>query len=653
MDKGEAREIEKNAALEEAAYRLLPRARVRREQANRDPIVDYLDIPVFQGYVNQVIAKGAVLRHRSRWFNAVSVTLDADLIKEIEDLPFVRTVEPVRKLAPSGPRLFPADTDYHPAGIHIPPGPDPALADTALYGPSFEQLDEIGVIAVHDSGYTGAGVLVGMFDTGFYKVHQSLKDQPVIAEWDFVFEDGETQNEAGDVEGQHNHGTATWSALGGYSPYNLIGPAYGASFFLAKTEDIGSETPLEEDNYVAALEWADSLGVGVVSSSLAYRLFDDSQYDYSYEDLNGDVATITVAVDIAASRGILVSSAMANEGPSPGSLWTPADADSMLAVGAVDSDNQIMDFSSRGPTSDGRTKPEVVARGYGTYSASAQSAFSYQYASGTSLSTPLVGGSAALVWEAHPEWGAMDVRDALMQTADRAGFPDNDYGWGRINVHAAIYDISPPIYPLPFDLTLPEDGDSTSSPDILFSWEPSRDPDSGDPITYTLWIASDADMVDIVHETSTTDTSIGVEGVLAEDSFYYWTVLAADLDVNQRRARRVYEVFTGSATGVEEEKGVPKSWSGLLQNYPNPFNPQTTITFSVAEGDGAVDVRLAVFDMRGRLIRTLLETSKTSGIHQVSWDGTDDSGTRVGSGLYFYRLTVDGNTVTRKMNLLK
>jgi subtilisin family serine protease len=652
-DKGEAQGSALSSELLRAEADLLPAARERRQKSMSGSLVDERDVPVYSPYVEKLVEKGARLRHRSRWLNAVSLVARDEIISAIARLPFVKKVTPLVRLARSGPRTILPQGAREKMVADLPLGIHHAQGDTAFYGEAFYQLAEIGVPAVHDSGYTGAGVLVGMFDTGFYQVHQSLRDQAVIAERDFIFGDGETQNEAGDDPGQHEHGTVTWSVLGGYAPSILIGPAYGASFFLAKTEDTRSETPVEEDNYVAALEWADSLGVSVVSASLAYRDFDDPLYDYEWEDIDGNTATITVAVDIAASRGILVANAMGNSGyEGPGSLWTPADADSMLAVGAVDAGNVVADFSSRGPTFDDRIKPEVVARGVDTYCAFSYSPYSYGSAGGTSLSTPLVGGAAALVMEAHPEWGAMEVRDALMQTADNQATPDNDRGWGRIDVRAAIYDVSPPIFPVPFSLLSPGDGDSLDVSHIDFVWGASRDPDAGGPVSYTLLIARDQGLSDIVLETSTAETTLALEGGLAADSTYYWGVQASDQDTRERWAREVWSFSTALPSSIGPGDELPRTWTGLFQNSPNPFNPSTIIAFSVG-GERRARVKLEIFDVRGRRVRILKDGPAGPGVHRLTWDGRDGAGRSAGSGIYLYRLSVDGVSVTRKMNLQK
>jgi subtilisin family serine protease len=653
IDKGETQGLALSSGLVRAEANLLPAARERRARSMAGRLVDERDVPVYAPYVDALVAQGATLRHRSRWLNAVSIAASDKTISAIERLPFVKKVTPVVHLARSGTRTIAPRGAREKSVRSLPLGAHHAQGDTAFYGEAFYQLDEIRVPEVHDAGYTGAGVLVGMFDTGFYKVHEALRGQPIVAEHDFVFADGQTQNEPEDVSGQHDHGTLTWSALGGYAPYTMIGPAYGASFFLAKTEDIRTETPVEEDYYVAALEWADSLGVSVVSASLAYRDFDDPFPDYAPEDIDGNTAVITVAVDVAASRGILVANAMANEGPDPGSLWTPADADSMLAVGAVyPGEGMIADFSSRGPTFDGRIKPEVVARGVDTFCAFSYSPDAYGGASGTSLSTPLVGGAVALVFEAHPEWGAMAVRDALLQTADNQATPDNDRGWGRIDVYAAIFGVTPPVFPIPFSLILPPDGDSTGSEDIEFAWEASDDPDGGGPVTYTLLVARDEALSDIVLETSTEGNTLIVDGVTGPDTSYYWSVRASDEDMRERQAREVWRFSRAGQTSLDPEEGLPLARTGLFQNSPNPFNPSTVITFSVG-GDRKAHVKLEIFDVRGRRIKTLISDNIEPGMHRLTWNGTDRHGRSVGSGIYFCRLAVEGLTMTRKMNLLR
>ncbi|UCH10638.1 MAG: S8 family peptidase [Fidelibacterota bacterium] len=322
----------------------------------------------------------------------------------------------------------------------------PYLAKTQLdYGPSEGQLALMNVPAVHELGYSGRGITVLMLDTGYYKDHESLQTERILAEYDFLFNDEETQNEdyrdstlLEQRYSQHNHGTHTMSALGGYQPGKLIGPAYECSFLLAKTESVPGEFPGEEDNYVAGLEWGEAQGADIVSSSLGYLDW------YTYDSLDGQTAVTTQAVRWATRLGMLVVTSAGNERTNSawgGYIIAPADADSIIAVGAVDAYGHLAGFSSHGPTFDDRIKPEVVAQGMSVMSASSAGPSAYATGSGTSMSAPLVAGSTALLLQAHPSWGPMDVRQAILSTASQASQPNNDFGWGIPDILAALqYD---------------------------------------------------------------------------------------------------------------------------------------------------------------------------------------------------------------------
>jgi subtilisin family serine protease len=426
-DKGIRSDGDFARARAQAEAALTKSARERRAAIADGHLVDYLDLPVPADYLQAVAATGARLRHPSRWLNAVSVQATWSELQAIAALPQASRVLPVARgrrspLPDSPPEPFSSAQ----SGTHL-----------LSYGPSLAQLEELQVANAHDLGYSGDGVLVCMLDTGFFKAHESFDaiqmSGRLVAERDFIQGDLNTQNQAGDPPTQHNHGTYTWSALGGEMAGELYGPAYGATFAIAKTEDVSDETPIEEDHWLAASEWADSLGADVISSSLGYLDW------YEYSDMDGNTAVTTVAADIAASRNIVVATAAGNEGMSSWHyIIAPADGDSVLAVGAVNSENEVADFSSHGPSFDGRTKPEVVARGVSTHCATTLSKSTYGDVSGTSLATPLVGGAAALVIEAHPTWSAWRVRQALIRTADTFATPDNRRGYGRIRVVDAI-----------------------------------------------------------------------------------------------------------------------------------------------------------------------------------------------------------------------
>ena len=419
------------AQLQTHAAGLDPHAAARRARSMGPALCDHTDLAICEDYRVQIVAMGLVSVQTSRWLNAVSVYGSIDALQAVAQLQFVRKITPVAQGRSDRARGSQSDTL---------PDPEPRR-DAFDYGPSRDQFDEIGVLDLHELGLSGAGVRIAVLDTGFYRDHPAvariLAEGRLLAQWDFINNDGETQDEPGDPEGQHNHGTTVWSLIGGFAEGELIAPAYGADFLLAKTEDTSGEEPIEEDYWVAAAEWADAQGADVLSSSLAYIQW------YEYSDLDGDTATTTIAADIAAGRGIVVCSAAGNYGTMDWFyIGAPADADSIVAVGATEPDGSMWLDSSHGPTYDGRTKPEVCARGAMTYAATIPGGHGgpdeYRHFDGTSVATPMVAGCAALLLETHPIWTAMEVREALMMTADNNQSPDNHRGWGRIDASEAL-----------------------------------------------------------------------------------------------------------------------------------------------------------------------------------------------------------------------
>lgn len=381
-----------------------------------------LDLPVPPDYLNAVTATGARIRHASRWLGAVSAQTTAAQRTQIQSLPFVSFMEPVAR----GRR----DTRYD-------TGPASSATSTAdypqSYGLSLLQLLPLQVPELHALGLSGAGVLIAILDTGFRLVHDvfdSLNtDGRVIDQWDFVQGDSLVANDSLDVPGQDFHGTEVLSTMAALKPGELVGASPRAQFLLAKTEDLASETPVEEDHYVAALEWADSAGARVLSSSLSY--------DFGYV-MDGTEGISTLAANTAAARGLLLVTAVGNSGPQPTTLGAPADAFDIVSVGAVDASGTIAFFSSRGPTADGRTKPEVVAQGVAVNVADPSSPDGYVAVNGTSFATPLTAASAALLVGAHPDWTPLMLREALMSSGDHHEAPDNAYGSGRFALLPAL-----------------------------------------------------------------------------------------------------------------------------------------------------------------------------------------------------------------------
>lgn len=427
---------DKGVTSEDQLHTLLASVPVTRRREKRmtraDAAQNASDLPVLEAYVEQVHRTGARVRTVSRWMNAVSVDAGADEVEAIRSLPCVVATIPV---ATSIPRAEPVAL---PAGASRGEGPGGTQDFPYNYGLSLSQDLQLNVPELHALGLTGEHVLIACFDTGFRLDHDAFNalvaDGRVLASRDFIFGDTGVANDSLDAAGQDNHGTWVLGTLAGFAPGELIGPAFGADYLLAKTEDIRSETPVEEDYYVAALEWADSIGADIVTSSLSY--------DFGYV-MDGTQGISTQAANTAAARGILLCTAMGNEGPGAATLWAPADAFMIIAVGAVDAQGEIASFSSRGPTADARIKPELCARGVSDYTVAVGTTTGYSSVSGTSFATPLTAASAALLQSAHSDWGPLALRDALMQSGDRASAPDDSYGWGIFDLLAAL-EAQPP-----------------------------------------------------------------------------------------------------------------------------------------------------------------------------------------------------------------
>ncbi len=399
------------------------------------------DLSVNADYIEHLHQLGVDVRTRSRWLNAVSVRVAPEMRSLLEELSFVRAVERVRRFR--RPKTEPAALPL--------PAARPAVQGG--YGPSFEQMAQVGVISLHQRGFTGEGVRIAVIDNGFHYVEHKAFQQKlnVVAERDFVNGDGVVSDEddqpvTGDEtrSAQNLHGAQVLSVLAAYDPDRFIGVAPDAEYILAKTEDNATELPVEEDRWIAGLEWADSLGADVVNSSLGYNIWDVGD-SYEYADLDGETALTTRAAALAVQRGLVVVVAAGNEGRG---LWhyitAPADAEGVIAVGSVDvpvgSERlpRIAASSSRGPTADGRIKPDVVAPGEGVVVADLRGG-DYMRSSGTSFAAPLVSGICALLLQAHPEWDAAQVLEALRSTAldlGEAG-PDTIYGWGQVDALAA------------------------------------------------------------------------------------------------------------------------------------------------------------------------------------------------------------------------
>lgn len=415
----------------QAEQLLSGKAIARREKANI-PVPDIHDLPVYRGYLAQIRQLGLNLHCTSKWLNTGLFGTDqpAD-ISSIISLPFVSGLKLVKNPYSKGEPSDKLDFEYKEA------------EETA-----FEwQTSMLNVNTLYNTGFDGKGVLIAILDGGFLGAENlsSLSNlrarKGIVGTYDFV---GLKKN----VYVSHDHGTAVLSVLAGQLSTYLRGSATGADFLLLRTEEAVREFPLEEDLWAAGAEYADSAGADIISTSLGYSVFEDPSMNYSYKNMDGNTAFVTRAADIAASRGILVVASAGNERNKEWKrIIAPADGDSVLAVGAVNDAGNISTFSSAGPSSDRRVKPDICAMGVGVIVQ--VNPYSTGRASGTSFSCPLVSGMAACLKQAVPEASAAYIISALQQSGNRYNMPDSLYGFGIPDAEKAlsllqdVYLISP------------------------------------------------------------------------------------------------------------------------------------------------------------------------------------------------------------------
>lgn len=393
---------------------LSERAIARRQKSNY-PITSE-DLPVNSTYIEQVLTIGNIeFLHSSKWFNAITIkTTNPDLLESIAALPFVSDIKRVNKYQSP---ILPNEVER--ANF---------ANEQNAYGEGWSQLLQLNGDQLHALGYRGEGMWIGVLDAGFKRV-------PILPVFDRLYNRG-TLTEVHDfvdwdgvVTDHHYHGTYVLSTMGGYLQDSLIGTAPDAHYFLFRTEEGGSEFEIEEDNWVAAIEQADSIGVDLVNSSLGYSTFDDPEQDHNYADMDGRTTRIAIAATLAARRGILVVTSAGNLGTSDWHyISTPGDADSVLTVGAVDILGDHAPFSSFGPSADGRVKPNVVALGLAASYASNDSTI--RQGNGTSFASPILCGMAACLWQAHPQATNLDILDAIEESSHLFFNPNDSLGHG-------------------------------------------------------------------------------------------------------------------------------------------------------------------------------------------------------------------------------
>jgi hypothetical protein len=381
--------------------------------------IDSLDLPVNQNYVAKVVNVGAKLIHSSKWLNGITVKAETDSFSiKMAKLPFVKKVQLTKTTTTKSAVQKFIETS---GNENIP-------IDASLYGPSVYQTSILNGQFLHNRNYKGLGMQIAVLDGGFLNVNKYAAfdslwaNNQILGTKDFV-------DPTEDFYSTNYHGMSVLSCMGGNVPGKLIGTATKASYWLIRSEDTDSEFLIEEDNWVAAAEFADSVGADIINSSLGYTQFDDAAMNHPYSEIDGKTTRVTRGANIAASRGMLVFASAGNEGNKTWKyLVAPSDGEKVIGVGAVNKDSIPASFTSYGPAYGGRIKPNVSAVGWNTYLQKSDGSFGYS--NGTSFSSPVMAGMAASYWQSVSHVPAAEIKKTIEKFSHLYLNPDAQLGFG-------------------------------------------------------------------------------------------------------------------------------------------------------------------------------------------------------------------------------
>jgi len=641
--------------------------RMKTKSAN--DVVDNSDIPIYNLYAEIISEKVNSLRHQIKWFNAISAEVTKSQIEELSSLNFVKQIELVEIYKKN--REDQLVTDQLSQQICYTDA-----VDSMNYGSSLTQMSLIKANLVHNQGIYGQGVMIANFDVGFRnQTHEVFTTLPmkIPNQYDFY----RHQQGAGNVQLSSSHGTETLSLNGGYKPGQLISPAFKSTYIVARTEVDSFERPLEMDNWVAASQWADSLGADVISSSLGYLDFDAGYPSWTWSDMNGRTMVVTNGADLAADHGIVVCNSAGNNGNNAlhNTLIGPADGDSVFTIGSVTSTGVRSSFSSVGPTTDvpARIKPDVMAMGSNNRVATVGSNTTYVNGSGTSYSCPMTAGVVGQVLSANKTLTNMQVMGIMKKFASNSASPNNLMGWGIIDALLSVdsarkLDNTPPVilHTQPFLTTL-NTGVITMKSKIT---------DNG---IIRLW-TNEAPMLYYRKSSNGGINWTNYSAVLNSyyngvDSFFFdipgsalgttvqYYLAAQDIALptpkmstlptggagtyppGQTAPPTRFQFLVG-ILGIEPVSGEIPNVFKLYNNYPNPFNPSTKISFDLPK---LGITKLVVYDITGREDAVLVNNEELrAGKYEVTFDGANLS-----SGVYFYRITSGDYSDVKKMILIK
>ena len=413
---------------------LSKRAIERRERMGLE--LTSRDLPISPEYVKSLDEAGYKITNRIKWLNTLIV--EGEDKAALKSFPFVKEVMQVVRNEEAQQKPFFENEDYN---IAAPASSSKTRTENVYeYGEAFNQIEMLNGHIVHNAGYDGEGMVIAVLDAGFRKVDQ-------IDAFDSLWANEQILGTRNYVNSENvfsptisSHGMAVLSTMGGNLPGEIVGTAPKADYWLVRTEDASDEYLLEEYYWVDGAEFADSAGADIINSSLGYTNgFNDPENNHTYEDMNGDTALVTIGADIAASTGILVVNSAGNSGNSSWfHIGAPADGDSVMAVGAVDGGGNYVSFSSKGPSYDGRVKPNVAAKGSSATVASEWGGVTYS--NGTSFSSPITAGMVASIWQANPYLSNMELIALIQEHGNQYNNPDSLLGYG-IPDYGAMLDV--------------------------------------------------------------------------------------------------------------------------------------------------------------------------------------------------------------------
>lgn len=399
---------------------------IERRRKQNLPI-DSTDLPVCRKYIDEIRKQGVKIVVTGKWDNFVTVSCnDTTLIDRIAALPFVLSTEKVWISPGAGKPSMVTERD---SVLN-----QPTIHSDSIYGRAITQIQMSNGDKLHEAGFKGQGMTIAVIDAGFHNVDKitAMQNIRILGTKDFV-------NQQADIFAESSHGMSVLSCIGMNRPDIMTGTAPEASFWLLRSEDEYSEHLVEQDYWSAAVEFADSVGVDVINTSLGYYSFDDKSKNYKYRDLDGRHALMSRQASHIADKGMILVCSAGNSGAGSWKKITPpGDADNVLTVGAIDKRAVLATFSSVGNTADHRVKPDVVAVGVG--SDVIRTDGNQGRANGTSFSSPIMCGMVTCLWQACPTLTAKEVIELVRRSGDRAGFPDNIYGYGVPDMWKAYND---------------------------------------------------------------------------------------------------------------------------------------------------------------------------------------------------------------------